>query len=150
MYKHTQEGWAIIIIGVLMGLVPLVILLVTFNGRAERICIAIAIFIVLAVIVLLRNLTATVDEDKIGVRFGPGLFRKKFEINQIESSRCVKIWPFLEWGISFYPKRGWVYSVSGLDAVEITMKNGKKYRIGSNQPVKLIQAIQNKLHKSIK
>jgi hypothetical protein len=35
----------------------------------------------------------------------------------------------------------WIYNVSGFDAVEITMKNGKIYRIGTDEPLKLEQAI---------
>jgi hypothetical protein len=27
----------------------------------------------------------------------------------------------------------WIYNVSGFDAVELTMKNGKIYRIGTNE-----------------
>jgi hypothetical protein len=35
----------------------------------------------------------------------------------------------------------WIYSVSGFDAVEIKMKNGKRYRIGTDEPKNLEQAI---------
>jgi len=35
----------------------------------------------------------------------------------------------------------WIYNISGFDAVEIKMKNGKTYRIGTDEPQKLEQAI---------
>ena len=34
-----------------------------------------------------------------------------------------------------------IYNVSGFDAVEIQLKNGKIYRIGTDEPKKLEQAI---------
>jgi hypothetical protein len=36
----------------------------------------------------------------------------------------------------------WVYNVSGFDAVEIQMRNGRIKRIGTDEPRKLEQAIQ--------
>jgi len=45
------------------------------------------------------------------------------------------------WGIHFTPN-GWLCNVSGSSAVEIIMKNGKKYRIGTNVPSELEQAIR--------
>jgi len=35
----------------------------------------------------------------------------------------------------------WIYNVSGFDAVEIKLKNGKTYRIGTDESQKLEQAI---------
>jgi len=40
---------------------------------------------------------------------------------------------------------GWLYNVSGLDAVEVTTKSGKKYRIGTDVPAELEQAIRSVL-----
>ena len=34
-----------------------------------------------------------------------------------------------------------MWNISGLDAVELEYKDGKKFRIGTNQPQKLCQAI---------
>ena len=36
----------------------------------------------------------------------------------------------------------WIYNVSGFDAIELTMKNGKIYRIGTDEPEKLEAAIK--------
>jgi hypothetical protein len=48
------------------------------------------------------------------------------------------------WGIHLTPS-GWLYNVSGFWAVELQMKNGKKYRIGTDDPEGLVQVIQDKL-----
>ncbi len=44
---------------------------------------------------------------------------------------------------------GWVFNVSGWEAVELQMKNGGKYRIGTNDPQGLLNAIEISL-KSVK
>jgi hypothetical protein len=36
----------------------------------------------------------------------------------------------------------WIYTVSGFDAVEITLKNGAIFRIGTDEPKALEQSIQ--------
>ena len=37
------------------------------------------------------------------------------------------------WGIHLTPY-GWLYNVSGLDAVAITLRNGRKFALGTNDP----------------
>ena len=46
------------------------------------------------------------------------------------------------WGIRiwFWPYM-WIYNVSGFDAVEITMRDGKMYRIGTDVPTELEMAL---------
>jgi hypothetical protein len=40
------------------------------------------------------------------------------------------------------PGQGWLWNVSGIDAVELTMKNGDRFRIGTDEPEKLVTAIE--------
>jgi hypothetical protein len=42
---------------------------------------------------------------------------------------------------------GWLYNVFGSFAVEIRLKNGKKYRIGTDDPQGLNNAIQQDLER---
>ncbi len=48
------------------------------------------------------------------------------------------------WGIRWTPN-GWLYNVSGFYAVEIKMKTGKKYRIGTDAPNELEKAIKESI-----
>jgi hypothetical protein len=52
---------------------------------------------------------------------------------------------YFGWGVRrwFWPKM-WIYNVSGFDAVEIVLKNGNIYRIGTDEPEKLERAILSK------
>ena len=44
----------------------------------------------------------------------------------------------------------WIYNVSGFDAVEITMKNGKVYRIGTDVPEEIETAIKQSINSNRK
>ena len=103
--------------------------------------------LVLFLLVSLSALTVTVDENYVRVKFGYGIFARKFALNQIASVQAVKNHWYYGWGIRLYlwPYM-WIFNVSGFDAVEIIMKNGKIYRIGTNEHNKLETAIKQAKH----
>ena len=41
----------------------------------------------------------------------------------------------------------WIYNVSGFDAIEIQTKDGKRHRIGTDEPKKLEDTLKNQLKK---
>ncbi|MDY7014940.1 MAG: hypothetical protein SVX43_15355 [Cyanobacteriota bacterium] len=51
------------------------------------------------------------------------------------------------WGIRLTP-RGWLFNVSGLDAVEISLNSGRHFRIGTDRPRELERAIRRAAHLS--
>ena len=58
------------------------------------------------------------------------------------SAKTVKNHWYCGWGIRWCLRfKMWIYNVSGFDAVEIKLKNGKTYRIGTDEPKKLEQTI---------
>ncbi len=98
--------------------------------------------IIVAILSSFTFLQVIVDKEYIRIKFGWGLYRKKFSLNEITSAKTTKNHRYYGWGIKvrFWPKM-WIYSVGGFDAVELKMKNGKTYRIGTDEPKKLEQAI---------
>ena len=89
---------------------------------------------------LFDSLTVRVSHDLVEISFGIGIIRKQFDVGNIRRARVVKNKWYYGWGIRLTP-HGWLYNVSGLDAVEILMDNGKQYRIGTDQPNELENAI---------
>lgn len=141
-YTHTQTGYLLIVaLGSAVILIALLWALYEFNW------IGFAVLIILAIcLVLFATLTVEIDEDTIEVRFGPGIIRKKFPLQDIESCRAVKNHWYYGWGIRWTPY-GWMFNVSGLHAVELLRKNGKKFRVGTDDPEGLAKAIQQALGK---
>ena len=97
-------------------------------------------FILLIALALFYSLTVEIDETKLIVKFGFGVIKKKFILKDIESCHAVKNHWYYGWGIRITP-HGWLYNISGLSAIEIKMKNGKTYRIGTDEPKNLERAI---------
>ena len=44
------------------------------------------------------------------------------------------------WGIRLGPT-GWLWNVSGFDAVELTLTDGRRFRVGSDEPGQLVAAL---------
>ena len=86
------------------------------------------------------NLTVEVDDDEVRWWFGRGIWPKSVQRAEITSATPVHNKWWWGWGIRYYGK-GWLYNVSGLEAVEIVLKSGKHIRIGTDDPQGLAAAI---------
>ena len=91
-------------------------------------------------LLMFHSLRVEIGTSEISITFGIGWIKKRFPLSQISSARPVTNRWFYGWGIRYTP-HGWLFNVSGWDATEIEMHNGKKYRIGSDEPDKLTKAI---------
>lgn len=140
-YAHTQPGW-VIILALDAALVGVVLIAAAFRAFVP------GVWVVIAVLALAEinffALTVTLDSDKLQVRFGIGLIRFTFPLTDIVSARNVGNPWFAGWGIRYMPD-GLLLNVSGMRAVEIETRSGKKYRIGSDQPEALESAIKRAL-----
>jgi hypothetical protein len=86
------------------------------------------------------SLTVEVFPEELTWYFGPGFWRKSIQRREIASATPVRNKWWWGWGIHLTP-RGWLYNVSGLEAVEIALRNGKTIRIGSDEATALAQAL---------
>ena len=103
--------------------------------------------LILFILASFSTLTVSINENYLRIKFGYGIFAKKFALNQIASVQAVKNHWYYGWGVKvwFWPYM-WIYSVSGFDAVEIIMRNGKIYRIGTDTPGELEAAIKQAIN----
>jgi hypothetical protein len=109
--------------------------------------ISVIMALILSILASFATLTVSIDDNYLGIKFGYGIFAKKFALSQIASVRAVKNRWYYGWGIRLWlwPKM-WIYNVSGFDAVEITMKHGQVYRIGTDVPEELETAIKQSIN----
>jgi hypothetical protein len=149
-YENTQPGtfirimtgsW-VVFFGVLAGVMLAL-------GEKEDAIVLGVITVMLAVIngivfVLFHSLTVRISPSDIAISFGVGLIRKRFPIGDIRSVRTVRNRWYNGFGIRKI-RGGWLYNVSGFDAIEIQLKNERKYRIGTDQPKKLLAAVESAL-----
>lgn len=141
-YRHTQFGW-VVLFSMAGTFVVLTGVAATLPGR-ELAPMLVIIPVLTIVFLLFINLTVTVNSEFIRLSFGIGLIHKKFKLAAIKSAKPVRNSWWYGWGIRLTP-HGWLFNVSGLEAVELEMNNGKRYRIGTDEPNRLAEAIHDRL-----
>jgi hypothetical protein len=139
-YHHTQIGYAIIIaVDLAIILIIALLLLYEFNW------IPVIVLVFLGICTFLfASLTVEIDEEYLSVRFGTGLIRKTIALRHIVTYQNVRNHWYYGWGIRQI-SRGWMFNVSGLDAVELDLQDGKRFRIGTNDPQGLMAALRQTL-----
>jgi hypothetical protein len=139
-YRHVQFSWRGFFI-----IVPISLFVMTSILANEiRWVILIPFLLIATALVNFLWLTIEVDQEAVKVRFGPGLIRFTFPLQEIENV-CIDQSSWSEfWGIRF-TARGLILNISGMDAVELDFKNGGMIRVGTNEPEQLAKAIEDEL-----
>jgi hypothetical protein len=139
-YRHTQYDTVLIIaVGIVMAAIIVHSLIDGAIHPAEA---GVAILLPITFF-LFSSLTVEINHGNITCRFGPGLFRKKIKLSDVTDAQPATNSWLAGWGIRWIPGKYMLWNVSGFKAVELTLKNGKKFRIGTDEPDSLIHAIQS-------
>lgn len=142
IYEHTQSGSTLVII-FLSSAILLVAMLALLPREPP---ITAILLLVLAVMFLsaflFRSLTVRVTPEEVTVWFGSGLIRRRIPSAAIAGVRTVRNPWWYGWGVKITPQ-GWMFNIAGLDAVEVDLKDGKRFRIGTDEPEQLLSALQH-------
>ena len=87
-----------------------------------------------------HSMTVTVADGRLKWGFGPGVIKREVLLEEIRECKPVTNPWYYGWGIHLTP-RGWLYNVSGWEAVEISLRDGSTCRIGTDAPAELTAAI---------
>ena len=136
-YEHTQIGHTII--WVALAVAVFIAITGTF-WRADPGTSLIAEGIVLICAVLFWKLTIKIENATLMWSFGLGLIRKQVPIAEIAACETIRL-RGCGWGIRLTPY-GWLHNVSGFDAVAITLRDGGKFALGTDDPRGLVDAIR--------
>jgi len=82
---------------------------------------------------LFHSLTIAIGERELCWRFGPGLIHKRVALAEITAAEPVQTTFLQGWGIHL-TRQGWLYNVSGREAVAITLRSGRRFLLGTNEP----------------
>jgi hypothetical protein len=139
IYRRTQVGKAllgVLGIGILGASLPLLLV----RGQSGT-------WVPAAIAVLVSSLgfprlTTEVHREYVECRFG--VFRRRLASHEIlEVSVVTNPWYF-GWGIRRIPG-GWLWNVAGSRAVQLKLTGGRLFRIGSDDPEGLRQAVMSVL-----
>lgn len=137
-YAHTQLGHAII------WPVLAIILIMNCGLIGHHAPPAIVSIILLVCLVLFYRLKITIEDETLCASFGPGVIRKKVRLTDIVGCEPIRIRWWYGWGIHLTPY-GWLYNISGFDAVAITLRDERKIALGTDDPHGLIAAIRDSI-----
>lgn len=142
-YRHSQYGfmWLFVVVWLVlvMALVAFfadeqtdVVLILAFTG---------ALLLLIGTITFwFSRLTIVIEDDLVTAYFGAGWPRRQIRRHEIIGFRMAHNKWWYGWGIRKVPG-GWMYNVWGLDAVELELASGRKFRLGSDEPEELAAAL---------
>jgi len=137
-YHHTQQARLILAIMTAMSVMFIVVGAMLFRPLLFSVP-----FMILGGW-LFHSLTIEVADGELRWRFGSGFVRKRVPLREIASAQVVRT-NFIEgWGIH-HSRYGWLYNVSGYDAVAIALRDGKRFCLGTDEPEKLAEILRNEV-----
>ena len=138
-YRHTQAG-RVIITGI--GIAAVVALFYSWNTPQSYPVMLGVLISLIVVLGLFNSLAVELKGSKLTCSFGLGIIHKTFDLSDIHNVRIVRNPWYAGWGIRWMPGRYVLWSVSGFRAVELTLKDGSRFRIGTDEPEALVDAIR--------
>lgn len=140
-YTHTQRGRVLLIV----MLLPMVVCFLGAVSIPAQHNTLMSIGVVIALLAaVFSSLTVQVSDRFLHWNFGFGLVHKQVALAQIQHVEGIRTGVLDGWGIH-YTKRGWLYNVSGFDAIAVTLQNGKQFVLGSNDVANLSKALANEM-----
>lgn len=129
----------------LLVAIPLFIISSVVAAEAEGDTMAVVIgvgasLLVIAIVANFSRLRVTVSEEAVDLAFGLGWPSKRITITDVTGVEPVRNKWFWGWGVRRAPS-GWMWNVWGLDAVEVELRSGKSFRIGTDDQQGLYAAL---------
>jgi hypothetical protein len=137
-YEHTQIGHTLIWFALGVAVFVAITGIFAQGGLGTSLIVEI---ILLICAVMFCKLTIKIDSETLRWSFGIGIVRKQVLLAEIAVCEPIRIRWWYGWGIHLTPY-GWLYNVSGLDAVTITLRDGRKFALATDDPQGLSVAIE--------
>lgn len=140
-YEHTQRGTTILVT-LLAGMLLLLGLALALPAQLGLLFTIIGILGICGF--LFSSLTIRITDRALRWEFGFGLLRREVPLAEIEKAEVTETTFLQGWGIH-HTSRGWLYNVSGFQAVVVRLKSGKTFLLGTDEPDRLRAALLNVL-----
>jgi hypothetical protein len=139
-YDHRQRAaWVFVLITVVAGVLAATLLAGERPSWLPWV-LGLVLVLMLGVAFVFSSLRVEVGDGRVRASFGPGWPRWERAVSEIASWQPVRNRWWYGFGIRLAPG-GWMFNVSGLDAVELTLASGRKFRIGTDEPAALVAAL---------
>ena len=142
-YRHTQRSLQLALLNGLVALIPVGMLA---NGSlagaptGARVTLLATMLILVLSAFTFSSFTITVGDGRLAWWFGPGLLRKEIPLAAIVAAQPTTTSLVNGWGIHLTP-RGWLYNIKGRQAVLVSVRDGKQFLLGTDEPTVLAQVL---------
>lgn len=150
VYEYTKKA---ILLQILYGILGLILLAMGVHGLINEemnpfalILGAIILGLLVYMILFTTLLTVRVTSTGVQIICGIGYPKKSFSVEEILNVMQVQNRGFQRYGFNRRIPNGRNFSINNPDAVELQLRNGKKCRIGCDEPEKLLAAIQKVMY----
>jgi len=137
-YEHTQIGYTII--WVALGVAVFLAITGIFAQGGPGTFLIIEVILLICAVVFCK-LTIRIDDKILHGHLGLGLSESRCSSLKSAHAKPIRIRWWYGWGIHLTPY-GWLYNVSGLDAVAIRLRDERKFALGADDPEALVDAIE--------
>lgn len=135
-YRHTQIGYVTLVATTVAALG-----LASSAIRHHRPALWAGVVLLVLLGGLFSSLTIEVADGELRSHFGPGFWRKHWALAEVVATNVAPIRSWEGWGIRF-TTRGMLYDVAGNRSVEVRLRSGTRFRLGTDEPERLLAAIR--------
>jgi hypothetical protein len=142
-YEHTQHSRGLLLLNCVVALVPIALLVTGVLARTPtpvQLTLLAVTVLSLGLAVAFSSLTVTVRDGQFSGWFGPGVIKRTVPLSAIAHVEPVTTTIWNGWGIHL-TARGWLYNIAGRKAVFVTMRDGKRFLVGTDEPERLTAAL---------
>lgn len=147
IYRHQQKGWVMLICfgGTSLVLLILSIFLAMRVSALSGVITFSAAAAMAMLLVLFSSMTVEIMDDELSWYFGPGFWKRSIALAEIGDAIPMHTQWYWGYGIKFFGPNRWLYNVSGLEAIEIKLRSGGWVRIGTDDTIRLLQALKERM-----
>ena len=139
-YEHRQVAWPILI--GMIGTAALIGAAGIVNARLLDAPVTLLVSFLLLIGILMSSMTVRVTDSEVSWWFGrTHTLGKTVALADIASVEAIRTSLFEGWGIHL-TWHGWLWNVSGFNAVQIKLGSGTRYAVGTPEPQALLKAIR--------
>ena len=146
LYEHTQAGWPTRVALLAVAMIFVGSTMLPGPGEVETADALMLVGAAAALVVgwLWSSLTVRVADGALRLKFGLGVPRRTIRLSDIDSLEVTRTRFWDGWGVR-RTRRGWLYNVSGYDALLVRRKDGRALLVGTDEPRKLKAALERAL-----
>jgi len=137
MYHHTQPAT----VTRYAAVAALAVAIATLVASGSRPMFWPLVAIAVLGLLMFSSMTVQVDHDRFRFWFGLGWIGRSFLLTEITSCVPVRNPWWYGWGIHLTPQ-GWLYNVGGAEAVQLELRDGRRLRVGTDEPERVCAAIK--------